>query len=61
MTPWTGEPGRLLCSMGFPRQEYLSGLPFPCIVSLFHFSHPSEYAVASHYSLDLNLFCDLQF
>ena len=26
--PWTEEPGRLQ-SMGFSRQEYLSGLPFP--------------------------------
>ena len=26
--PWTGEPGRLQ-SMGFSRQEYWSGLPFP--------------------------------
>ena len=25
--PWTEEPGRLQ-SMGFPRQEYWSGLPF---------------------------------
>ena len=27
-TPWTEEPGRLQ-SMGFFRQEYWSGLPFP--------------------------------
>ena len=27
-TPWTEEPGRLQ-SMGFSRQEYWSGLPFP--------------------------------
>ena len=27
-TPWTEKPGRLL-SMGFSRQEYWSGLPFP--------------------------------
>ena len=26
--PWTEEPGRLQ-SMGFSRQEYWSGLPFP--------------------------------
>ena len=26
--PWTEKPGRLQ-SMGFPRQEYQSGLPFP--------------------------------
>ena len=26
--PWTKEPGRLQ-SMGFPVQEYWSGLPFP--------------------------------
>ena len=26
--PWTEEPGGLQ-SMGFPRQEYWSGLPFP--------------------------------
>ena len=28
MTAWTEEPGRLQ-SMGFSRQEYWSGLPFP--------------------------------
>ena len=28
VTPWTEEPGRLQ-SMGFSRQEYWSGLPFP--------------------------------
>ena len=27
-TPWTEEPGRVQF-MGFPRQEYWSGLPFP--------------------------------
>ena len=27
-TPWTEKPGRLQ-SMGFSRQEYWSGLPFP--------------------------------
>ena len=27
-TPWTVAP-QLLLSMGFPRQEYWSGLPFP--------------------------------
>ena len=48
-------------SMGFPRQEYRSGLPFPCIVSLFNFNHSSECAVAFHYSFALNFFCDLPF
>ena len=28
VTPWTEEPGRLQ-PMGFSRQEYWSGLPFP--------------------------------
>ena len=28
MIPWAEEPGRLQ-SMGFSRQEYRSGLPFP--------------------------------
>jgi len=28
VTPWIEEPGRLQ-SMGFSRQEYWSGLPFP--------------------------------
>ena len=33
MTPWTEEPGRLQ-SMGFSRQEYWSGLPFPSLGDL---------------------------
>ena len=33
MTPWTEEPGRLQ-SMGFSRQEYWSGLPFPSLRDL---------------------------
>ena len=28
VTSWTHEPARLLCPLGFPRQEYGSGLPF---------------------------------
>ena len=31
--PWTEEPGRLQ-SMGFSRQEYWSGLPFPSLGDL---------------------------
>ena len=31
--PWMEEPGRLQ-SMGFPRQEYCSGLPFPSLGDL---------------------------
>ena len=29
VTPWTVAPPQALLSTGFPRQEYLSGLPFP--------------------------------
>ena len=33
MTPWTAD-GQALLSMGFPKQEYWSGLPFPSLGDL---------------------------
>ena len=55
MTPWTAD-GQALLSMGFPKQEYWSGLPFPSpeIIS-FNSSNPE---ILSFYACITDFPCD---